>query len=921
MRIKDKYQMSDSSSLSKSILLTIVITFTMIYPVSGYGQYSAGNHWYTGFGVHIDWSDPANPIATCDSPFSGLEGSAVISDKTTGDAILITDGTGAWDGDHNLIPGATALGGGSSSSQSGVIAPVPGNADQYWIFAVTESGGPVYAHRFDTSIPDPPASITLVESLPAFTSSGDERATTVRHANGTDLWLLYANSNAGTSTTIYSRLISGTTIGTEQVAYTVTDATGGMCFLGYLMGSPDQSMVAYGCYTGKTFAFHFDNSTGFGTSTIGIWPYGSYGVMFSSDSKYLYGSDYMGSTIRQFDMETGLMTGSVSTSSSCGGLSEAPDGHMYVSFGGLDAMGRIDDPLAILDSSNYSEGHITVSGCSYGAGLPNFPAGVSAPPAECGNGLVETGETCDDSNTSGGDGCSATCTTEPGYTCTGDPSVCTDIDECTLGTHNCSVNGTCVNTVGSFNCVCNVGYTGATCSTDVDECTEGTDNCDTNATCTNTPGSFTCACNTGFTGSGTTCTDIDECALNTDNCDANASCTNTPGSFTCACDPGYNGDGTSCSDIDECTVGSDNCGLNATCTNIAGGFTCACDPGFDGDGITCTDINECTTGASNCNINATCTNTPGSFTCACNAGFNGDGVTCTDVDECAANTDNCGENASCTNTAGGYICACFPGFEGDGVTCTDINECTVGSDNCSANATCTNTTGSFTCECNSGFEGDGVTCTDIDECALETDNCGSNAVCTNTPGSFTCECVAGYEGDGITCTDIDECVAETDNCNEDATCTNTVGSFTCECNEGFEGDGITCTDIDECTAGTDDCGENATCTNTPGSFTCECNTGYTGDGTTCTDIDECTAGTDNCDENATCTNTVGSFTCECNEGFTGDGTICTDNTMDDNFSVSGGGCSSAGTNGKTSVSMIFLLVFGLFFSIRRRSRR
>jgi cysteine-rich repeat protein len=38
--------------------------------------------------------------------------------------------------------------------------------------------------------------------------------------------------------------------------------------------------------------------------------------------------------------------------------------------------------------------------------------GDGDPNAECGNGLVEAGETCDDANTVDGDGCSATCQTE-----------------------------------------------------------------------------------------------------------------------------------------------------------------------------------------------------------------------------------------------------------------------------------------------------------------------------------------------------------------------------------------------------------------------------------------------------------------------------------------------------------------------------
>jgi cysteine-rich repeat protein len=43
----------------------------------------------------------------------------------------------------------------------------------------------------------------------------------------------------------------------------------------------------------------------------------------------------------------------------------------------------------------------------------------------CGDGVVAGDEQCDDGNTKPGDGCSAICTIEPGYTCTGAPSVCT----------------------------------------------------------------------------------------------------------------------------------------------------------------------------------------------------------------------------------------------------------------------------------------------------------------------------------------------------------------------------------------------------------------------------------------------------------------------------------------------------------------
>ena len=41
---------------------------------------------------------------------------------------------------------------------------------------------------------------------------------------------------------------------------------------------------------------------------------------------------------------------------------------------------------------------------------------------------------------------------------------------------------------------------------DVPECETGVDNCHQNAMCFNTIGSFECMCNAGFTGNGITCT-------------------------------------------------------------------------------------------------------------------------------------------------------------------------------------------------------------------------------------------------------------------------------------------------------------------------------------------------------------------------------------------------------------------------------
>ena len=67
-------------------------------------------------------------------------------------------------------------------------------------------------------------------------------------------------------------------------------------------------------------------------------------------------------------------------------------------------------------------GTITMSGAQISDGTNTTTAAdvvttVTAPASVCGNSIVELPETCDDGNTAAGDGCSATCQLESGYTC------------------------------------------------------------------------------------------------------------------------------------------------------------------------------------------------------------------------------------------------------------------------------------------------------------------------------------------------------------------------------------------------------------------------------------------------------------------------------------------------------------------------
>ncbi|MFT7582563.1 MAG: hypothetical protein ACI9MR_004245 [Myxococcota bacterium] len=113
----------------------------------------------------------------------------------------------------------------------------------------------------------------------------------------------------------------------------------------------------------------------------------------------------------------------------------------------------------------------------------------------------------------------------------------------------CQNEGVCSPSGGANGAVCNcagTGFEGDACSEDIDECAGPGTRCSDEAACTNIPGSFECVCNAGYSGDGLDCTEVDECATNNGGCDPSAACINLPGSFLCKCPLGTAGNGLVC---------------------------------------------------------------------------------------------------------------------------------------------------------------------------------------------------------------------------------------------------------------------------------------------------------------------------------------------------------------------------------------
>ncbi|MEK6840441.1 MAG: myxococcus cysteine-rich repeat containing protein [Nanoarchaeota archaeon] len=147
-------------------------------------------------------------------------------------------------------------------------------------------------------------------------------------------------------------------------------------------------------------------------------------------------------------------SGKVCGGDGCGG-SCAPGCNSSTEF--CDAVGQcisntctpVSNPCGTMvcgTATNGTCGQVSCGTCS--GGLSCNASGQCV--GNCGNGAIETGETCDDGDAASGDGCSSTCQIESGWSCTGQPSQCYIVNSCPSYCTSLSYgSGFCTNSAGN----------------------------------------------------------------------------------------------------------------------------------------------------------------------------------------------------------------------------------------------------------------------------------------------------------------------------------------------------------------------------------------------------------------------------------------------------------------------------------------
>jgi len=488
---------------------------------------------------------------------------------------------------------------------------------------------------------------------------------------------------------------------------------------------------------------------------------------------------------------------------------------------------------------------------SSGAGMcANMSCPPGTPTATCGNGLIETGEICDDGNSTPGDGCSGLCRIEANFECKLAGMACVSTIVCGNGQIEASEACDDHNSASNDGCsaICEV-EPGFGCATPGQPCTPVTQ-----AVCGNGVIDFGESCDDGGTAPGDGCNASCTleagytCAQPGQLCALDEYCGNGNLSNTEACDDGNAAPGDGCTGLCNfepffsCPVPGTLCTTTIVCgdSNVIGDE--ACDDGNQLGGDGCAADCKSTEGGYSCpttaGVGGACTKLP---VASCGDGLLDFGEYCDDGnpnpnDGC---TDTCKVSAGYTCAQAGQACKAIE-WCGDGKLsltrgeqCDDGSKCDNGAA-CSSDTAC-NGIGSGKClpRGADGCSGNCLTEANF-ACPQPGSACVSTVVCGDgkISGTETCDDKNANAGDGCGT----QCTLETG-----WTCP-ILGArcVAAKCGDGKVAGSEECDDGDS--MGTDGC--SAICTLEPG-FKCT-TPGQNCTATTCGD--QKVEGTEQCDD-------------------------------------------------------------------------
>ena len=424
-----------------------------------------------------------------------------------------------------------------------------------------------------------------------------------------------------------------------------------------------------------------------------------------------------------------------------------------------------DSPFDPADSSDAAaRASIEVDNPASNETVSSVSAVAYAPPVHiCGNGIRSTAESCDDNNTVGGDGCSATCQIEHGFHCVSTTDV---------------VGGSGIGGLDKCRPICGDGKN-IPWST-LDECDDNNtisgDGCST--ACIIEPGY---ACSGGSMNAKDTCAPVcgDGLRVGTEACDDGNQVSFDGCDASCSIESGFTCAGGNATSKDTCVACSASC---ATCSGPAETECTTCPssyPFFNGPAgsigaclASCLPVSKYADGNSICQpCDAACGTCSGATSSNC--------VSCSSASTPFLNSGACVAECPSTGTYSGTVGSIATCLECDSTCLTCSGPGSADCVSCPATGTPFYDSGTCVSACPSGkYSGLDRICTDCDTtCAACSDgtatsctSCLAGATFDSVAGTCTYACPRGQflQTDGVTCS---ACSSTCKTCNSASSCT------------------------------------------------------------------------------------------------------------------------------------------------------
>ncbi|WP_421919853.1 gliding motility-associated C-terminal domain-containing protein [Marinifilum sp.] len=346
--------------------------------------------WYFGENAGLNFNvDPASSIT--DGALNTEEGCATVC-NAHGDLLFYTDGITVYNRNHLQMVNGDGLDGNVSATQSSIIVQQPGSGVLYYIFTVDAHqnnlrNGLRYS-IVDMSMNGGLGQVTTKNAV-LFGNEVCEKITAVKHANGSDYWILAHQWN--------SRNFLAYHLSATGVSAAVTSTVGvrhnssRRSAIGYMKTSPDGSKLAVAVYTEDMVElFDFNTANGQVSNPIQISSYISpYGIEFSPSGELLYISLYTLGEMFQFNI-TSNNEATINSSAQLigsgawfyGSLQLAPDNRIYMaktnnsaSAGSLN-LDVINNPDVVGAGCNWVADSKNLAGRRCWLGLPNFVTSI-----------------------------------------------------------------------------------------------------------------------------------------------------------------------------------------------------------------------------------------------------------------------------------------------------------------------------------------------------------------------------------------------------------------------------------------------------------------------------------------------------------------------------------------------------------------